>query len=476
MSANIQYEPLIANFRRLLQQDYSEKFNLLINFHCKNNKSKDLKLNKLQIQTTINKARVISRKINEIYQIDPTISEYIVQLPIINENDYENEKEEYKDAIESLIKSIDEKMTITLKQFKVIQLLQILLDEKGNEINEEIKHKYNMMSLNESLSFLCTDLHDKSIEYLSSHLIELIDSGSMKYLEEDIKKEIIEKYFFELNQSEKCKEKGRERRRLGQDKKEEILEIFNKMKKEEETEKIIFYFILHLEFDEYNDDILDFIYNKVEDDLIENEISLVIYNIRKHILKHLVQEKSEAACSKKNVIPCEYSRKELSGIINYLKEDDVKLTGGGEINSSYPISNLIRYDSDHINDRYYSGNPNRPTEKDSWIKFDFGVRKINVSSYTIRSNECITNSHAHPKTWTILGSNDDEHWEVINQQTNSPILNGKYKQHRFECEKSDKFYRYIQYKQDDSWDSDKRFQYVIYLSCIEFFGSILQNN
>lgn len=97
---------------------------------------------------------------------------------------------------------------------------------------------------------------------------------------------------------------------------------------------------------------------------------------------------------------------------------------------------------------------------------------MNLSSYTLRSNQCIANSHSHPRSWTIDGSNDDENWEVINQQNNNSALNGKNKQRRFECEKNNNYYRYIRYKQDDSWDSDNRYKYAIYLSCIELFGSI----
>ena len=61
------------------------------------------------------------------------------------------------------------------------------------------------------------------------------------------------------------------------------------------------------------------------------------------------------------------------------KEFDV--SGGGDKYLPCPITNLFKYDSDHINDCYYNWGENQPTDRDSWIKFDFGERKINLTSY-----------------------------------------------------------------------------------------------
>lgn len=76
----------------------------------------------------------------------------------------------------------------------------------------------------------------------------------------------------------------------------------------------------------------------------------------------------------------------------------------------------------------------------------------------------------------MTGSNDGTNWTIIDKQANNPVLNGPHNQHRFEIENNNNYYRYIRYHQDDSWDNDKNFQYYIYLSCIEFFGTILIPN
>ena len=472
MTNNIEYEPSVNNYRRLLQTDDSCKFDLFVKLQdikAKTKISSD-EPNQIRIQTTINKARVISKKINEIYQVDPTITSYTLQIPITADISKEsNDSTAYEEMTKLLIQSIDNKITISSSEAKAFFQLLFLLGEEAN------KDEFKLTTLEDSISFLCTEFHDKSIEYLSVHFNELFDSGTMKYLEDELKEEIIDKYF-----SNKRKENQTE----------EEEEIVNKMIEGGESAKVIFHFIVGMSSEDCSEEVLRFIIEKVDDELIESEISGIIFFIRRIIeglpkgsslsKEQKMKKKEKGKNNKTENIECEYLGNELSGIINFLthqtegeenKEFDV--SGGGDKYLPCPITNLFKYDSDHINDCYYNWGENQPTDRDSWIKFDFGERKINLTSYTIRSNSGGTNRNAHPKTWTISGSDDGEHWEVINEQTNNPALNGPFKQHRFECDNKNKYYRFIQYKQSDSWDDDKDYQYALYLSCIEFFGSIL---
>ena len=293
----------------------------------------------------------------------------------------------------------------------------------------------------------------------------------MKYLEDEVKEEIIDRCFAD-------KEKQIEEE-----------EIVRKMIEEEEPAKVVFHFIVRMSSEEWSEEVLRFIIERVDDEVIEGEISEFVFNLRRRIEKRLRdlesgdgKKKSKRKSRKGGKIECEYSGNELSGITSFLNQKSeeegstmskVEVSGGGEINTSRPITNLFKYDSDHINEYYYNRVSNWPTGRDSWIKFDFGEQRINLTSYTFRSNSSSPSSHAHPRTWTMSGSDDGEHWEVIDQQTDNPALNGEYKQHRFVCENKNKYYRYIQYKQADSWDTNKNFQYVVYLTCFELFGSIL---
>ena len=156
----------------------------------------------------------------------------------------------------------------------------------------------------------------------------------------------------------------------------------------------------------------------------------------------------------------------------------MKISGGGSRNDIYyPLTNLIKYDSNQIQKYYYNyANSKHANEREGWIEFDFGQRTINLTSYTIRTNSSNPNWN-HPKTWRIVGSNDKDHWVTLDHQTNNSDLRGSNLQHRFECENKDKnYYRYIKYTQEDNWNSNHQEKYDIYLTCIEFFGSISSPN
>ena len=82
------YETPISYLKRLIEQDKSEKFQIFIKISKKKfisnfklNQKSDYE-NQTIITTTINKARIISKKINESYLIDQTIIEYYLTIPI----------------------------------------------------------------------------------------------------------------------------------------------------------------------------------------------------------------------------------------------------------------------------------------------------------------------------------------------------------------------------------------------------------
>ncbi|KAK8846454.1 hypothetical protein M9Y10_020476 [Tritrichomonas musculus] len=265
MTNNIEYEPSVNNYRRLLQTDDSCKFDLFVKLQdikAKTKISSD-EQNQIRIQTTINKARVISKKINEIYQVDPTITSYTLQIPITADISKEsNDSTAYEEMTKLLIQSIDNKITISSSEAKAFFQLLLLLGEEAN------KDEFKLTTLEDSISFLCTKFHDKSIEYLSLHLNELFDSGTMKYLEDELKEEIIDKYF-----SNKRKENQTE----------EEEEIVNKMIEGGESAKVIFHFIVGMSSEDCSEEVLRFIIEKVDDELIESEISGIIFFIRRII-------------------------------------------------------------------------------------------------------------------------------------------------------------------------------------------------
>ncbi len=184
-----------------------------------------------------------------------------------------------------------------------------------------------------------------------------------------------------------------------------------------------------------------------------------------------------------NIIECHYSEdNKFSGIITYLlnkndgNDEELKLTGGGG-KSGYgynDVSNLLLlsvydFDKGYMNTVY--------DRRYAFIEYDFGERKIDMTSYTIRALGR-SQYQGQPKTWKFMGSNDHEKWEMIDLRENEDELNkGNFVGH-FECVRKGKFYRYIKYIQWDNWYAYnlygryKCYRYFIAISAIEFFGSI----
>lgn len=213
-----------------------------------------------------------------------------------------------------------------------------------------------------------------------------------------------------------------------------------------------------------------------------NEIELKNENQRKEISTQIVQINEKIESNTKSIqnilYKVDYKGDELDGIISYLKktlgenliqEGKLKLSSGHEpVDGS--IENIIKYDKKNIDEYFQNYFSSGLKESEGWIEFDFVDKKINLTSYTMRTSSCGVNDMYHPKTWRVIGSNDKINWDVINKQISNPALNGRYKQHRFECEPTQQYYRYIRYIQDESWMPDRA--YNIFLTCFELFGTI----
>ena len=209
-----------------------------------------------------------------------------------------------------------------------------------------------------------------------------------------------------------------------------------------------------------------------------------VYNQIFHILGNDILRTSN------NVIRCEYLFDYMfEGIISYLKQitfdsvdgssDHLKLTGTGT-DQRFPLSNLLLFEYKDA-DRIYTNRKHHLTKDDAWIEYDFGKRKINVTSYSIRTSYFL-NDCFHPKSWKIMGSNDHQNWELIDIKENNEELNGSRRACRFKCTNQNGFFRYIKYIQIENHRRKIQYsrgkpnmemcQYIIGLSAMEFFGSI----
>ena len=466
------YETPRSYLKRLIEYDDSDNFQIIINFTAsnqvetkKNNQNSQEKIDKITINTTRNKARVISRRINDAYQVDPTINEYPFNLPQqLKSQLAKYTKESIEETLQTLIKSIVDKIEVNKNQQEIYSIITTILN---GYTDKRDKMRYEVKSQEEAISLLSTEFHSRSIEYLSGHIKEFILSSEMRNIEEGIIKEIIDAYVSHREDVEKENES-------------EIHDIFESLVSEGEVLTVM-HFLLSLGIEEYDESMIKFIYDNLDDEIIECEISGIIFTLRCHFLELLetVKNKNKNRKKKKHDSEekeCEYNGNELSGIIDYLQKQNgadleagniLKLSGGGYPNPSFPITNLIKYNSNNMNSEfYYNYCSGTPSSSDGWIEFDFVNKTVNLTSYTIRASD-----YYYPKSWRIVGSNDHEHWEDIDHRVNNSELNGGYKQHRFENTKSDKYYRYIRYIQEEQWNGSSC-NYCIYLTRIELFGTI----
>lgn len=435
MAEFVEYEAPTSCLRRLTQQDKSGKFKLIVT----NDQDKN---NIIEILTTINKARIISKKINNLFEIDPTLDEYEIELP-----KEISISEDIKIIIEKLLKSTEEKVLIEKSKERQANIIRLFLGESTKEDNVHI----DMKSIKEAISYLSTEAHSSSIQYLSLHLKEIIEDGEFDKLDEKIVYEILDSYF---QNQEKSKENQNQ-------------EIFEQLKQKENVD-IVMHFLLQVEYEDYTEEMKEYIVNNLSDEIVDNELSQIIILLRKLILN----SKSSKA---KRITEVEYQNDELDGIISHMKKtigEDLIEKGELKITSGRPVyagalENIIKYDKDHIDQCFRNNDGSRLKESEGWIQFDFGNRKINLTSYTIRSSP---EGLYHPKTWRVLGSDDGEKWDILDRQTNNSSLNANSIKQRFKCDQSNSYYRFIRYIQDDSWYKNR--EYCIGFSCIEFFGSI----
>ena len=137
------------------------------------------------------------------------------------------------------------------------------------------------------------------------------------------------------------------------------------------------------------------------------------------------------------------------------------VTASSNGDSVIPVHKLIEYSRDR-QDTWFSCNL-----KNSWIKFDFKSRCVSLTSYVLRGARA---QGTNMRYWVVSGSNDDVHWDQIDEQRQNNQLTGNFKSARFICSTSNP-YRYIRIMQTDVND---KYNYTLALSGAELLGYIYE--
>lgn len=171
---------------------------------------------------------------------------------------------------------------------------------------------------------------------------------------------------------------------------------------------------------------------------------------------------------------------EFKGIFNYLSEinggnpimtKSIEVTSSIPYQSDHSISNIFEYSPERLDDRINLNGfmcKGAKNQNEMFIKFDFKSMAVSLSNYVLRTGNC-----NFPKTWEILGSNDDSNWETLSSINDDEKLTKSYSSSMYSCTGSkSKLYRFIKYVQYANKEINSFTQKSLSFSAIEFFGSL----
>ena len=163
------------------------------------------------------------------------------------------------------------------------------------------------------------------------------------------------------------------------------------------------------------------------------------------------------------------SGNEFHGIINHLISESngniaskIAITSSSLHSSSFVPQNVTLFDS---NDHFISQN-----EQNSWICFDFKDHKVVPSAVTIKTRNGSQTDY-QPRSWVIEGSNDNNSWEILDQEDDSPHLHGGNMVHTFTMNRpNSNEFQYIRMRlTGPNWSGDN---YMVVCS-FEIYGRLI---
>ncbi|OHT01408.1 hypothetical protein TRFO_31783 [Tritrichomonas foetus] len=438
--------------RTIFINDLSDEFNFILAYDNDNSNKRTI-----TIKTSINKARAISKTINHLSICDPTISDFEI---IISENKFNNLKlEEFSQILNLLLDSTFKPVSFNLdaKLREIFDELQFLL---GN--SEKVGKNREIQSIECAISFLSTQSHELSIQFLVHNMMDFLKSQFTENISHDVFHEIFSLFEIQIPDLERPS-----------DFLNNILDILI----EKNDRKLLVFFILHVPIEYTTIKMKEELVVNIDDEMIANEFSTFSSFIKSYLLSSEIILPYQKKIAEKIITINENDNSELNGIISYLlrKEGKDILTNGsltlsavGSLNPIHPIECIIEY-GELINSHFYNYYMNDPTSEDgSWIQFDFDNRTIKLTAYSIRTNKNYPDWY-HPKSWRIVGSNNLNEWKILDHRIDNEYLHDTYKLYRFSCDENDENYRYIRYIQEDSQFNRK---YNIQITCFELFGEL----
>lgn len=390
MSEDIQVQLKTTAILQVPLQTYDKDFTFIVNGK--------------EFNTSCINSDLLSPKVSEIHQIDPTIRTFTINTT--HEGDFEN--------------------ILKLLKFSEINIPtnQIEFFYEVNEIlgNDQISHKNKIKTnlTNDNVldlllqhekfnKFFHTNIDDE-IEYISTHFFELCENNNEKLKRISIEnlERIISHPKLQLNDED------------------QLFKFINDIYENYRTISILYGQVLFCNASVEMISKFVSIFNK--DDLTADIWESITHRLMSEIETQTKTKSAKETSTRYKEKPKPrgkifYPKDEntFDGIIRHLEREynnnldgKINITASSNENGSI---NVTHYDR---NDLYQSNN-----ESNSWICFDFIDHKIIPSKYQIKTYSYGPSSY-NPKTWIVEGSNDNSKWTKIGYENNCSYTNGRY--------------------------------------------------
>ena len=404
-------------------------------------------VNDLRYETSRIIADLLSNKICQIHQSDPTVDEYIINtqnkgdfsyfLKLINFNENDLPANEISFLIELISQLGNESYSIKLPG----ESTEITNDNVFSIENKIQKHEIFSIS------------QEEVVDYMALHFYELIDNHrkEMKNLPVDTLENIINNDKLKLLEED------------------QLLHFINEIYKEDHKNCFLYSYVIFKnvgdsamkEFlNEYEiEDINVSTWRAISERLINDET-----NQKANKSRYMKQTKSKKSNEEEGQIFPYKKGNEFKGILNYLRnksnnqiENEISITASSTRGDDLP-QNVVIFENDDM--YFYSQGYER-----SWLCFDFKDHKVIPTNYTIKSLVSCNNL----KTWVIEGSNDNSKWEKIDEQNDFTGLGDHLQVCTFTISKL-KSFRYIRLLQTGKSCSNNNY---LVINSFEIYGTLI---
>lgn len=391
-------------------------------------------------------ADLISSKICQLHLCDPTIDEFVINT--CKRGDF------------SLILNLAnfEQAEISENEIPFFSEIIQFLDIKSLEVSHSndiipitLDNAFDLIKKHEQMGSTCALLLEKEIDFISSHFYEICGKkeDSLKQLSKEILIQVLSNPYLELIDEE------------------QLLDFINHLYRKDSTYSIFYEFV---DFSNVRSANVDEFLQLFDMNDLTNEIWNALSTRLKTPIYKVTKEGEQPTTLKRYKQGISFSFEEknyFEGIFNYLRskgniEDEVIVSCSNKYCDTHGPDNAILFDQN----KYFCSNG----DSNSWISFDFKDHRVIPTYYSIKSGPYPPNTH-HPKTWVIEGSNDNEHWNIINEQDCCSRLNGKNLVHAFMIKNpNSKRFKYLRMRQTGPNWANCNF---LAIDSFEIFGTLI---